>query len=416
MNLLPLYEQLFEATARGGMQNIIDAAYSVIRMPITVTDVLFKNLALAPSAPIGDNIWDTMLQYGGAPQEMVVEFHKEKYMQAVYTEKPPYYVDWGECEQLPRIQEVIQINDVVEGYVAILCPKEKYGPWCDQAATAIAKACTIELERTFNHHIEGNPLSHALVKELFENRVTTPQQLQLWEKSLNVSLTGESLLFCIQAHYSRNMTVLKYMLYQLKQCYPRQLSLLKEDVLLLILYGLGEKEDTDNIQSRIGKILMPFNARCGVSRRFSDLFQLEVYRFQAEQSLRIGMNTTKDRFVYSYDDYAMPIILAGAMAGTVKSNWLSPAITRVADYDRDNGTNYLDTLEVYVMEICSNAKTVEKLHIHRNTLLYRLNKIEEIIGLPITDPEQYTHLLLSFQMLRMERDQAADDLYTSQYK
>ncbi|KTD84605.1 PucR family transcriptional regulator [Paenibacillus etheri] len=418
MSLSALYQQVFEAAAKGGMQTIINAAYSVIKMPIIVTDVSFRNLAIAPCESLGDKIWDTMLLIGGAPQEMVVGFHKEKYMHAAFTETPPYYVDWGDCQKLPRIQEIIKINDVVEGYVAILCPRERHEPWHDQASTIIAKACSMELERKANHNLEGNPLSLLLVKELFDNRIVTPEQLELWKHGLNLSFSGDFLLFAVQADYAKTTTVLKYMLGQLKQQYPHQLSLLEGNVLLLLLYGLAEQDNTCAVETRIKLILRPFNARSGVSRRFTNILELDTYRFQAEESLKLGIESTDNHFIYRYDDYVLPIVLHRFTRNITKSNWISPAIPRVASYDEENGTSYLETLETYVLEICSSQRVTDLLHIHRNTLLYRLNKIEEIIGFPISDPKYYPHLLLSFQMLNMQQGQyhAEGVSVTTKYK
>lgn len=46
----------------------------------------------------------------------------------------------------------------------------------------------------------------------------------------------------------------------------------------------------------------------------------------------------------------------------------------------ENHTDYINILEVYLGEDCNLLSTAEKLFIHRNTLTYRINKIEKILN------------------------------------
>lgn len=39
------------------------------------------------------------------------------------------------------------------------------------------------------------------------------------------------------------------------------------------------------------------------------------------------------------------------------------------------------------------------MHIHRNTLLYRINRLEEITDSPIKGYETFIHLMISFYMI-----------------
>lgn len=77
-------------------------------------------------------------------------------------------------------------------------------------------------------------------------------------------------------------------------------------------------------------------------------------------------------------------------------SYLHPAIEQLQRYDWSRGTEYVATLEAYVRSVCNKIKTMEKMHIHRNTLDYRLQKIIDITGIDFNDSMEYTHLLCSF--------------------
>ncbi len=58
------------------------------------------------------------------------------------------------------------------------------------------------------------------------------------------------------------------------------------------------------------------------------------------------------------------------------------------------------TLSVYLQLRNDINKTAKKLHVHRNTLIYRLNKIRDLAGVEIDNPEVAWRFQLIFGSLR----------------
>ena len=58
----------------------------------------------------------------------------------------------------------------------------------------------------------------------------------------------------------------------------------------------------------------------------------------------------------------------------------------------------LQTLSVYLETHCQLAETAKRLYIHRNTVIYRLEKCEEIIGRSLKDPEETLRLRMAFRI------------------
>ena len=88
------------------------------------------------------------------------------------------------------------------------------------------------------------------------------------------------------------------------------------------------------------------------------------------------------------------------MSENLKSyNYMHPLLETLDDYDQKNNTEYLKTLKVYITSMCSTSKTVERMHIHRNTLLYRLKKIEELTDSSLDNERLAATLLNNFYLL-----------------
>jgi GAF domain-containing protein len=91
---------------------------------------------------------------------------------------------------------------------------------------------------------------------------------------------------------------------------------------------------------------------------------------------------------------------------------LAPAITvqlarisRVKAHDDRNGTDLLETMEVFVRERGSIQQASELLYIHRNTLRQRLNKISSLIDQPIEQVDDWLPVSLAIRVLRSRQNQ-----------
>lgn len=81
---------------------------------------------------------------------------------------------------------------------------------------------------------------------------------------------------------------------------------------------------------------------------------------------------------------------------------IHPMIRKLQKYDEENGVNYLETFKVYLNNRCNAAETSEQLYMHRNTLLHRIKRIEELLGHTLEDWTLRRVLLFSIDYLYLE--------------
>ena len=68
-------------------------------------------------------------------------------------------------------------------------------------------------------------------------------------------------------------------------------------------------------------------------------------------------------------------------------------LRKLEEYDHANGTFLIDTLLAYYMNGFNVGQTAEALFIHRNSLQYRMKKIEEILEVELADSMEYLDLV-----------------------
>lgn len=73
-------------------------------------------------------------------------------------------------------------------------------------------------------------------------------------------------------------------------------------------------------------------------------------------------------------------------------------LAAIDQYDRSNRSELLPTLEAFFAADNSLAETAARLHLHRNTVAYRLRRIEQISGHQLSDPETRLALHLGLRV------------------
>jgi hypothetical protein len=97
------------------------------------------------------------------------------------------------------------------------------------------------------------------------------------------------------------------------------------------------------------------------------------------------------------------LAILGDLAGAIPGLTTGP-VHVLAEVDRTRGTDYTTTLQAYFDAGSDLSKAARLLFVHRNTLRYRLRRIQELCGLDLNDPVE--RLVAEFQ-LRLLREREA---------
>ena len=140
-----------------------------------------------------------------------------------------------------------------------------------------------------------------------------------------------------------------------------------------------------------------FQLKILISAPIDDLFTLpQLYR-----TAREALELMKDaRFhgesVCSAQQLRTPLLLKNLEG---RGDLVSPELRRLAVHDREKGTQYCETLYHYLTCCHSLIKTSNALYTHRNTVLYRIRRLQEDFAIPLEEPSQHADLLLGVSLI-----------------
>lgn len=135
----------------------------------------------------------------------------------------------------------------------------------------------------------------------------------------------------------------------------------------------------------------------GFSSYAQPLAHVPISYKEANEALYFGGIAGKSRFIEIYQPKEVPEILRMIPYEHLRK-FYTDTMQGFTDETLKDHHMLLQTLSVYMETHCQLAETAKRLYIHRNTVIYRLEKCEEIIGRSLKDPEETLRLRMAFRI------------------
>jgi purine catabolism regulator len=119
---------------------------------------------------------------------------------------------------------------------------------------------------------------------------------------------------------------------------------------------------------------------------------------EAERALVIARRLFPPGTLTYFQDLGVHRLLLALDGHPELGAFYEETLAAIDQYDRTNRSELMPTLEAYFAADNSLAETAARLHLHRNTVAYRLRRIEQISGHQLGDPETRLALHLGLRV------------------
>lgn len=378
-------KSLWEASAHKSFQQIIDLGDSVLGNPMMLSDMDGKVLAMS-SAFVDEDL-----------NEYWVESRNSRHVPTAILGAPMRTLDgtlssWTDTPDiyvLPDGTKTIgTFINVDDGLIAAFGLWEHKKPIIPSDIWLVKVLCEVLISTLEAHQrsvplrsssailedlLSGVPLDDDLVRSL-EQKVSHPWQLLLIGNPFRNDVI-----------YQRNLVQRLHS--QEHPCVP-------------LLYGnyVIALASVKNAQNILGSVLgtkeKPYYL-AGISLPFEDLRNAAIRYRQTIFALRLAGEKPG---IYQAEDFALPYLLSLFKEQNRNQGLLHPALAKLKQYDAEKGSELYDTLYQYLIHERSVIRSAQAMHVHKNSLMYRLQRIQTIIGVNLDDPMARTYLMLSYLM------------------
>lgn len=134
------------------------------------------------------------------------------------------------------------------------------------------------------------------------------------------------------------------------------------------------------IQDRIKKDISGLSVSIGVGNCYEELSMMKQSLKESELAIESSKCQGSNDTITKYNEIGIYGLLYGIDDRNILENYYSNVLGAILEIDKKvKDVSSIQILETYLNENCSITNTAEKLFMHRNTLKYRINKIETIL-------------------------------------
>ena len=148
---------------------------------------------------------------------------------------------------------------------------------------------------------------------------------------------------------------------------------------------------------RIIRLIGIGDYHCGVSFPFKGLRNIAIYGRQAAYAVEFAP-CSWDK-IHLFNDCTLRGVAVELKSHTQWRSWITPSLIELIELDDKQGTNYYTTLFYLLVNKGHIGNTAKALFIHRNTLLYRIDKLEKLLDVDLQEESVLTYLRFCFSML-----------------
>ena len=262
-----------------------------------------------------------------------------------------------------------------------------------------------------NHRTDysGNAQFGALAADLIECRIANEEELQQRLKQIKLATRRyyHVMLINFPSDTERNKNIpWNYIINQLEYLFPfSNITTYKGEILLLIRKMKRRSRLSFN-QETLLKLLESYNGFACVGNASEFLMSLPPVYHQTHESLRIGQKMPPAKRIYYYEDYSIYHIIEMAAESSMQKlgsrnlvHLCNNELVGLLLYDKKHNTNLVQILQAYLEHERNTTEAAKSLFIHRNTMLNKVHKIEEIIDSSLDEPMLRERLLFSCRVI-----------------
>ncbi len=393
--------RLFDALLRGGLDELVLTAEGLLENPVFIRDSSHRILAISQNSY--NDPFFTALQTTGYFEADVIKGLKKRrrmYAEDCFSGRP-VLINFDQ-DKPDLLTMPVFVNGTIICFVSVAQLNRNFQSEDYDKLILISKAVSIEIQKGDFHTQSIGLLHESILIDLLDRELISDRSKQILDNRLDL----------LDIHLKPNLFLIATQLPD-KLSLPKKRSLAKEVHSLLngvitcvyhncIVALITREKDapfTQEQESSFLQFLEDCSLVAAVSSSYSIVGRTHVRYNNLMEVLDLGQRLKPGRRLHHAHDIFIYQLLQGCSKDMLLMEYIPPKMLRLRDYDRDNNAQMFPTLYYYLIYQKNANAVAAKMNIHRNTLFYRLARINEIASLDLNNEEEVFQLLLAFKIL-----------------
>ncbi|HLG52242.1 MAG TPA: helix-turn-helix domain-containing protein [Chloroflexota bacterium] len=160
----------------------------------------------------------------------------------------------------------------------------------------------------------------------------------------------------------------------------------------------GVRAQVEEVRRRVAARIEGMTVSAAIGRLYPRVLDAPRAYRDAEQALTIALRLFGPNRTTAFDDLGIYRLLFHLHGTPELASFYEETLQKVVEHDERHGSELIPTLKAFFAAHGNLSKTAEMLYLHRNTVSYRLQRIEEITGLRLDREDDRFQLQLALKL------------------
>ncbi|MBV7389747.1 PucR family transcriptional regulator [Enterococcus alishanensis] len=381
------------------LNEIANTTATIFNNSVIFMDINHRVLAHSTVYPISDVVWSDIINKGYLSYQYILDAESPDFLLAPDSGEPVTLTCWA--SPLRKLCSKIvssETNDWL-GYIVMIEEESQISSfhldWMPIISRAASKILVqdpliISMKKSIHSKILYELIIGAKVQDLTNTL-----------KQINFLDNNERCVAMIAAEKPIDQQVFFLKIPQLlNKILPKSYFTYHENriIAMIELSDTIEYFDSEKLDE-LNRLINKYQLRIGISTNFTQISEFRRHVEQAKRAITLA-KIFEDEQIATYEKYSFYDLLRRVTLSSEDNlrDFCHPAVQKLREYDYFHQTTFSLTLKTYLDQAGSLKMTAAKLFIHRNTLLYRMDRIKELLAIDLEDPNLRFHLMVSYKI------------------
>jgi purine catabolism regulator len=304
------------------------------------------------------------------------------------------------------------VRDDLGGFVSVIAPESELDQMARLAVARAASACAIELDRERAVLQARDELEGEFLESLLAGTFSSEAAVRHRAERLGFDLGGEVVVLIARQDSLPESGTSRARRDQLiaggsgwiRRRAPAALATVRQGALAAIL-PITAGDPAPDLRRLAGDLRLECSGALGagdvsvgIGRPKGGIPGVRSSYREAEQALTMGVRLFGGGRVTAFSDLGLHRLLFAMQGHAELREFFDDQVRPLVDYDKRTGAGLMRTLEAFFLCHGSPTEIAGLLHLHRNTVLYRLRRIEDVGKLSLDNPETRLNLNLCLKV------------------
>lgn len=403
----------------GGYQALLDCSKEIFDDFISITDSSFRLVASTENPPDEDEVARHLVQKGYHAKETILLFREYKAIKRWRSQRGIVQVTDTHIVNSPSLSYVFRMHG---DYFVHMVLQSKHGtpsPALVDTFQMLVDHITLYVRHDWLQQHRYSNDTASFLRDLATRHAISDERLREQLEQHGMAFEAEYRLTVVESDENEHekQLMLGYRAWRLAEFAPlSKVFIVGDKILLLDDAHVGEaSHETEDPVRRLDSFCQTFGGAAGISEMFPRIEDLPFAFKQARLALKYGRKTSSKRQkdsdvngrknIYFFGDYLTAFIMEDGMHDVPFVNFClehGPAWC-IRQEDETKGTQDADLLYLYLTHERRPNEAAAVAHLHRNTLVYRMDRLQKRFDLDLDNPTFRERLLLELKLLRTRK-------------